>query len=140
MEQRVFFEKLVEKIGLPEAYFMFMDKLSSEITDEFTFEEWDDIHSRAGWMSSENNKKRIATARDIAFRKMLDKAESIEELLQVYPLTKDGSQEEKTVLQKLSQFQYPEKWLEILNKKGRLYAHGKALAYFKEKIEKLIDL
>lgn len=139
MEKRVSFEKVVKKIGLSSAYMMLEGKLPQKEIDKFTFKNWHSIYREVQTDCLTGKNKEAKYAPDIIVRKMLEKAESIEELLRVYQLTKDDSPEEKIVLQKLSHFEYPEKWLEIFENDSDLPAYGKAFAYFKDKIQRLVD-
>lgn len=139
MEKRVSFEKVVKKVGLSNAYVMFEGKLPQEETDKFTFENWYRIYQRVHLDCLSGKNKEAEFALNVVVGKMLEKAEGIEELLHVYQLTKDDSPEEKIALQKLSQFEYPEKWLEMFENKSDLPIYGKALAYFKDKIQGLVE-
>lgn len=139
MEKRVSFEKVVKKIGLANAYRMFEGKLPQKEIDKFTFKNWDSIYREVQVDCLGGKNKEVKAALDIIVRKMLEKAESVEELLRVYQKTQDDSPEEKMVLQKLSQLQYPEKWLEIFENDSDLPTYGKAFAYLKDKVAKLVD-
>lgn len=139
MEKRVSFEKLVKKIGLSSAFVMFEGRLPQKEIDKFTFKNWHSIYREVQMDCLGGKNKKAESALDIIVRKMLEKAESIEEFLRVYQLTKDDSPEEKMVLQKLSQLQYPEKWLEMFENDSDLPTYGKAFAYFKDKIQGLVD-
>ena len=139
MERRVSFEKVVKKIGLSSAFAMFEGRLPQKEIDKFTFKNWHSIYREVQMDCLTGKNKKAESALGIIVRKMLEKAQSIEELLYVYQKTKDDSPEEKIVLQKLSQLQYPEKWLEIFENDSDLPTYGKAFAYFKDKIQGLVD-
>lgn len=139
MEKRVSFEKVVKKIGLSSAYVMLEGKLPQEEIDKFTFKDWRSLYREVQTDCLTSKNKEAKSALDIIVRKMLEKAESIEEFLQAYQLTKDDSPEEKIALQKLSHFEYPEKWIEMFENDSNLPAYGKAFAYFKDKIQGLVE-
>lgn len=137
MDKKIPFEKVAGKIGFATAFVMFADRLSQETMDKFTFDNWADIHQRVSLVPSGKDQKKMGS---IIAKRMLEKADGIADLLYVYQIAEVGSQEEKAALEKLDQFQYPEKWIEIFEKEGRLYVGSKVLSYVKEKIEKFVDL
>lgn len=138
MEKRVSFEKFVKKVGKAKARAMYLDNLSEKEKDKFGFDDWVEIYYEVD-PAFRGDRKKMEALNEMIVKKIVEKAEGIEQTLQAYQKTKDGSQEEKMALEKLSQFKYPEDWLEIFERDSHLFFNNKGIVYFKEKIEGFVE-
>ena len=104
------FETLCEAMGKAKVINLFFDKLTKEMKEEFTFEDWQNAYIRNHDFSPAHDK-----IREECFEGMEKTAESANEWMVIYVFAAEDSEEEKRALQKLEQDESItyEKWAQI---------------------------
>lgn len=138
MGKAVSFQNFIKKVGAAKARNVYLEKLSKEEIGKLSFEDWSDIYFEAN-ASFSHGCGETEARNQIIVKKMIEKAEGIEQALRAYQKTQDGSQEERMALEKLSSFSYPDEWIKMFGQGNQIHLNRKGLAYLKEKVEDLIE-